>query len=71
MKRTEKDDADLLEEQFLRAAIESAGDGMWNRWQENDERAKELRLGVEGKPLNLLMVLGISGWFEDEGLAIL
>lgn len=69
-KRTQQDDADLLEEQFLRAAIESAGDGMWNRWQENDERAKELRLGVEGKPLNLLMVLGISGWFEDEGLAI-
>ncbi len=68
-KKPEEDNTDTLEEQFLRAAIESAGDGLWNRWQENDERAKELRLGMEGTPIDLLMVLGISGWFEDEDLA--
>ena len=67
-KNTTPLEEDLLEEQFLRAAIESAGDGAWNRWRENDERAKELRLGIEGPSIDLLMVPGISGWFEDEGL---
>ena len=63
-------DSDSLEQQFLQAALESAGDGTWNRWQENKERANEVRMGITGPPLELLLVLGLSGWFEDEGLSI-
>jgi hypothetical protein len=60
---------DQLEAQFLRAAMESAGDGVWNRWRENNERAKEMRIGAAEKNLDLLLILGLSGWFDDEGLA--
>ncbi len=67
--KSNMDESDLLESQFLRAAMESAGTGIWDRWQEDDERSKELRLGIEGAPINLLLVLGLSGWFEDEKLA--
>jgi hypothetical protein len=63
-------DSDSLEQQFLQAALESSGDGTWNRWQENKERANEVRMGITGPPLELLLVLGLSGWFEDEGLSI-
>ena len=63
-------DSDSLEQQFLQAAMESAGDGTWIRWQENKERANEGRMGITGPPLELLVVLGLSGWFEDEGLSI-
>jgi len=63
-------DSDSLEQQFLQAALESAGDGTWNRWQENKERANEVRMGITGPPLELLLVLGLSGWFDDEGLSI-
>lgn len=69
--RLSLEETDLLEAQFLRAAMESAGDGAWNRWTENDERAKELRMGLEdGQPVDLLMVLGLSGWFQEEGLTV-
>ena len=60
---------DQLEAQFLRAAMQSAGDGVWNRWRENNERAKEMRIGAAEKNLDLLLILGLSGWFDDESLA--
>ncbi|MDB3958440.1 BatA domain-containing protein [Opitutales bacterium] len=63
-------DSDSLEQQFLQAAMESAGDGTWIRWQENKERANEVRMGITGPPLELLLVLGLSRWFEDEDLSI-
>ena len=62
-------DSDSLEQQFLRAAMESAGDGTWHRWQENKERANEVRMGITGPPIELLLVLGLSEWFEEEGLS--
>lgn len=58
----------LLEQQFLGAAMESAGDGNWIRWREDEQRADEMRLSVVDSSLDLLMVLGVSGWFADEGL---
>jgi len=60
--------SDLLEQQFLGAAMESAGDGNWIRWRENQQLADEMRMSIEESSLNLLMVLGVSGWFADEGL---
>ncbi len=67
--RSSEDVPDFLEAQFLRAAMESAGDGVWDRWREDDEKAKEMRMGSDRASLDLLLVLGLSGWFEKEGLA--
>jgi len=61
--------ADKLEEQFLRAAMESSGDGEWDTWVENKQRASDLKNEASGRSLDFLMVLGLSGWFEDDGLA--
>ena len=36
---------------------------------ENKQRASDLKKDDSSKPLDFLMVLGLSGWFEDEGLA--
>ena len=67
--RSSEDEPDFLEAQFLRAAMESAGDGAWDRWREDDEKAKEMRMVPDRASLDLLLVLGLSGWFEKEGLA--
>ena len=67
--RSEEDPTDLLEQQFLQAAMESTGDGEWNTWVENNQRASDLKKDDSSKPLDFLMVLGLSGWFEDDGLA--
>ena len=67
--RPEGEPTDLLEQQFLQAAMESTGDGEWNTWVENKQRASDLKNEDASKPLDFLMVLGLSGWFEDEGLA--
>lgn len=61
--------SDKLEEQFLRAAMESSGDGEWDTWVENKQRASDLKNEASGRSLDFLMVLGLSGWFEDDGLA--
>ena len=37
--RSEGEPTDLLEQQFLQAAMESTGDGEWNTWVENNQRA--------------------------------
>lgn len=69
-KNSNDDKTDILEEEFLRAAMLSAGNNPWDRWVQNNEKAQELRNGFEGSPLDLLLVLGVAGWFEDEGLAL-
>ena len=45
----------ILEAQFLRAAMESAGDGAWDRWREDDEKVKEMRMGSDRVSLDLLL----------------
>ncbi len=60
---------DLMERQFLGAAIKSAGDGVWMRWRENEDGADALRAGGGMPSLDFLMIVGLSGWFEDEGLS--
>ena len=66
--RSSEDESDFLEAQFLRAAMESAGDGAWDRWREDDEKVKEMRMGSDRVSLDLLLVLGLSGWLETDGL---
>ena len=68
---TTTDEPTENEKNFLRTAVESAGDSGWNRWEESEDNANELRMGNDDddSKLELLMVLGLGNWFEEEGLA--
>jgi hypothetical protein len=63
------DEATRSEKNFLKTAVESAGDNGWNRWEESADNADGLRMAYEDSKLELLMVLGLSQWFTEEGLA--
>ena len=56
------------EREFLKVAIESAGDNGWNRWLSVQENADGLRIGDLTSELDLLVVTGIGSWFADEKL---
>jgi len=58
----------IEEREFLKVAIESAGDNGWNRWLSVQENADGLRLGDLSSELDLLIVTGIGSWFADEKL---
>lgn len=62
------DEATRSEKNFLKTAVESAGDNGWNRWEESTDNADGLRMAYEDSKLELLMVLGLSSWFSEEGL---
>jgi len=66
---TTSDDFTENEKNFLRTAVESAGDSGWNRWEESEDNANELRMANQDSKLELLMILGLGNWFEEEGLA--
>jgi hypothetical protein len=66
---TTTDESTDNEKNFLRTAVESAGDNGWNRWEESEDNANELRMANDDSKLELLMVLGLGNWFEEEGLA--
>jgi len=66
---TTTDESTDNEKNFLRTAVESAGDSGWNRWEESEDNANELRMANDDSKLELLMVLGLGNWFEEEGLA--
>jgi len=68
---TTTDEPTENEKNFLRTAVESAGDSGWNRWEESEDNANELRMANDDddSKLELLMVLGLGNWFEEEGLA--
>lgn len=57
------------EKNFLRTAVESAGDNGWNRWEESEDNANGLRMEIQDSKLELLMVLGLGKWFQEEDLA--
>ena len=63
----ENDETDE-EKSFLKTAVSSAGDNGWNRWEWDQDQADELRLGDDQLKLDILMILGIGKWFEDEQL---
>tara|TARA_A100001015_G_scaffold292707_1_gene368353 strand:+ start:315 stop:2288 length:1974 start_codon:yes stop_codon:yes gene_type:complete len=65
---TTLDEQTRNEKNFLRTAVESAGDNGWNRWEENEDNVNELRMGNDDSKLELLLVLGLGNWFETEGL---
>jgi hypothetical protein len=66
---TTTDESTENEKNFLSTAVESAGDSGWNRWEESEDNANELRMANDDSKLELLLVLGLGNWFEEEGLA--
>ncbi len=67
MPEQESDETDD-EKSFLKTAVASAGDNGWNRWEWNQDQADGLRLGDDQLKLEILMVLGVGKWFEEEQL---
>ena len=55
-----------MERNFLKVAVESAGDNGWNRWEESTENADGVRLGQNEQKLELLLIIGMGAWFETE-----
>ena len=42
-------------ENFLKTAVESAGDNGWNRWEESEDNANGLRMELDDSKLELLL----------------
>lgn len=57
------------EREFLRVAVESAGDNGWNRWEFVQDNADGLRAGDESVELDLLVVSGFASWFNEQELS--
>ena len=53
----------------MKTAVESAGDNGWNRWEESEDNANGLRMELDDSKLELLLVIGMGNWFQEEGLA--
>jgi hypothetical protein len=66
---SEVEDAETKEERgFLKTAVSSAGDNGWNRWDLAQDQADGLRLGDELSSIELLLVIGLGDWFEEQEL---
>jgi len=63
-----EDESTKMERNFLKVAVESAGDNGWNRWEESTENADGVRLGQNEQKLELLLIIGMGAWFETEKL---
>ncbi|MBT5716427.1 MAG: hypothetical protein HOI70_05910 [Opitutae bacterium] len=63
-----EDDETDEEKSFLKTAVASAGDNGWNRWELDQDQADGLRLGDDQLNVEILMVLAVGRWFEDEQL---
>ena len=46
-----------MERNFLKVAVESAGDNGWNRWEESTENADGVRLGQNEQKLSYFSLL--------------
>jgi len=57
------------EQEFLETAVLSTGDSGWNRWELNQDIADGQRLGDRTLNMELLFILGLADWFDDESLA--
>ena len=66
---TSIDEPTKSEKNFLKTAVESAGDNGWNRWEESEDNANGLRMELDDSKLELLVVIGMGNWFLEEGLA--
>ena len=66
---TSIDEPTKSEKNFLKTAVESAGDNGWNRWEESEDNANGLRMELDDSKLELLLVIGMGNWFQEEGLA--
>ena len=63
-----EDEGTDSEKSFLKTAVASSGDNGWNRWEWDQDRTDSIRLGDDQMNIELLMVLGLGKWFEDEQL---
>ena len=63
-----EDEGTDSEKSFLKTAVSSSGDNGWNRWEWDQDRTDSIRLGDDQMDIELLMVLGLGKWFEDEQL---
>ena len=63
---TSIDEPTESEKNFLKTAVESAGDNGWNRWEESEDNANGLRMELDDSKLELLMVIGMGNWFQEE-----
>jgi len=58
-------DEDFQEMTYLGTALESAGDGGWDRWEVDAALAAEIRVSAEPTKLSLLAILGCSDWISE------
>ncbi len=58
-------DEDFQEMTYLGTALESAGDGGWDRWEVDAALAAEVRVSAEPTKLSLLAILGCSDWVTE------
>lgn len=65
----QEDDETDEEKSFLKTAVASAGDSGWNRWVWDQDQADGMRLGDDQLNVELLMMLGVGTWFDDESLS--
>ncbi len=63
-----EDEGTDSEKSFLKTAVASSGDNGWNRWEWDQDRTDALRLGDDQLDVELLMILGLGKWFEEEQL---
>ena len=54
---TSIDEPTKSEKNFLKTAVESAGDNGWNRWEESEDNANGLRMELDDSKLELLWSL--------------
>ena len=67
--QSHSDQDDTLEQKYLKTAIESMGQGDWDRWELDQKSANKLRNGTDLLGPDFLVIPGLSGWFKDENLA--
>ena len=60
---------DLLEKNYLSVALESSGDGGWDRWEHANDLAEQMKSPQSGSQLNVLGLIGASDWLDNTKLS--
>ncbi|MEL0004766.1 MAG: BatA domain-containing protein [Opitutales bacterium] len=62
-------DMDLLEKNYLSVALESSGDGGWDRWEHANDLAEQMKSPQSRSQLNVLGLIGASDWLDKGELS--
>ena len=62
-------DMDLLEKNYLSVALESSGDGGWDRWEHANDLAERMKSPQSRSQLNVLGLIGASDWLDNGELS--